>query len=426
MATYDASIRKANNSSQQDLIKQEEHCSVDPEKLATVGRALGHQVRINRTRSEYGLYTVSEVRQESPDNIVRMGKTGRERLGTSDEFAGTLDSQGPHPTFTDAEAERNSEFVERLADNGKHTGLIAIAPHGGDIERYTDLQAERVASRLATKGVSSWRCKGWKQGGGAFERWHIRSTDIHEASFPGLNSVISRGFAYAVAFHGFEPKEDDPDIIIGGAASGSLKQEIKAAIEGAIAGSGILVRIARPEEDFNGDSLRNIVNRLTAGGANGIQIEQSLRARSSHGQAIADAVTNVYDSKISQGPGTIEPKTPRDGILEQYVVLKATLAGPIEKIDLSNEQITLDDGSKTTILEKDLSSIVTKTNFPTNPPDFLAPMPPIVEWNLPDPQPLVRVLDPLPGTNQPCRSEQCLNVVPENAQDVSRSPLAQE
>ena len=415
MATYDASVRKALSPQQEDLIKQEEHCSADPEKLATVGRALGHQVRIKRTSSEYGLYTVSAVRQESPDNIVRMGKTGRERLGTSDEFAGTLDSQVPHPSFSDAEAERNGEFVERLADNGGHTGLIAIAPHGGDIERYTDLQAERVASRLAAKEVSSWQCKGWKQGGGAFERWHITSTDIHEASFPGLDSVISRGFTYAVAFHGFEPKEGKPDIIIGGAAPDSLKEEIKAAIEGAIASSGITVRIARPEEDFNGDSLQNIVNRLTADGANGIQIEQSLRARMSHGQAIADVVTNVYDSKISQGPGTIEPKTPREGILEQYVVLKATLAGPIEKIDLSNEQIILDDGSKTTVLEKDLSGAVAKINFPTNPPNFFAPMPPLVEWDLPDPQPLVRVLDSLPGTNQPCRSEQCLNEVPENA-----------
>src|SRR5215204_7175029 len=122
MTTYDAPIRKAHRSTQQDLIDHKEHCSADPEKLATVGRALGHQVRIKRTNSEYGLYTVSEVRQESPDNIVRMGKTGRERLGTSDEFAGTLDSQVPHPTFTDAEAECNGEFVERLADNGKHTG----------------------------------------------------------------------------------------------------------------------------------------------------------------------------------------------------------------------------------------------------------------------------------------------------------------
>ena len=74
---------------QDDLIKHKEHCSADPEKLATVGRALGHQVRIKRNNQEYGLYTVSEVRQETPDKIVRMGQSGRERLGKSGEFEGT-------------------------------------------------------------------------------------------------------------------------------------------------------------------------------------------------------------------------------------------------------------------------------------------------------------------------------------------------
>lgn len=290
MATYGASVEEA-LSSQQDLLDHEEHGSADPEKLATVGRALGHQVRIQRNSSQYGLYTVSEVRQESPENVVRMGVAGRRRLGTSDEFSATLDSQVPHPTYTDAQAEANGEFVERLGDNGTHAGLIAIAPHGGRIERYTDQQAERVASQL---GVSSWRCKGWKQGGGAFGRWHITSTDIHEASFPGLNQVISRGFTYAVAFHGF----GDPDILIGGAAPDSSKQEIKTAIEDALAGSDIEVRIARPDEGFGGDSPRNIVNRLTAGGTNGIQIEQSLAARSGYWQAIADAVANVYNPEI--------------------------------------------------------------------------------------------------------------------------------
>jgi len=39
----------------------------DPEKLATVGRERGHQVLIKRNDSEYGLYTVSQVRQERPD-----------------------------------------------------------------------------------------------------------------------------------------------------------------------------------------------------------------------------------------------------------------------------------------------------------------------------------------------------------------------
>jgi phage replication-related protein YjqB (UPF0714/DUF867 family) len=332
-----------------------------------------------------------------------MGEAGRERLGTSDEFTGTLDSQVPHPTFTDEQQARDhDEFVEQLQDDGRHTGLIVIAPHGGDIEPHTDRQAERVASRLAAKRASSWLCKGYKRGG-AFECWHITSTRIHEASFPGLNSVISRGFAHAVAFHGFEPGEDDPDIIIGGAAPYSLKQEIKAAIEGTIAGSGITVRIARPDEDFNGDDPRNIVNRLTAGGANGVQIEQSLPARTSHGQAIADAVASVYDPKIPQGPGTIEPKTPRDAIREQYVVLKATLAGPVESIDLSNEQITLDDGSRTTVITNNPDG--TTINFPTNPPGFFAPMPPIVEWNLPDPQTPIPVTPE--GTHQPCRGERC-------------------
>jgi phage replication-related protein YjqB (UPF0714/DUF867 family) len=237
------------------------------------------------------------VRQESPDNIVRMGSTGRKRLGTSDEFVGSLDSQVPHPTFDDADAETNNEFVERLKDNGKHTGLIIIAPHGGDIEPHTDQQAERVASRLAAKGVSFWRCKGFK-GEAAFPRWHITSTDIHEASFPLLNSVISRGFTYAVAFHGFDDPEIRFDILIGGAAPVYLKQDVETAIKGAITGSAITVHIASPDEKFGGDSLKNIVNRLTAGGANGIQIEQSPRARSNHWRDIADAVAHVYSSKL--------------------------------------------------------------------------------------------------------------------------------
>src|SRR5207244_12881498 len=113
MAAYGASVKKALTASQQDLIDHKEHCSADPVKLATVGRERGHQVRIKRNDSEYGLYTVSQVRQEGMDNIVRMGSAGRVRLGTSDEFIGSLGSQVQHPTFDDAEAEANNEFVVR-------------------------------------------------------------------------------------------------------------------------------------------------------------------------------------------------------------------------------------------------------------------------------------------------------------------------
>jgi phage replication-related protein YjqB (UPF0714/DUF867 family) len=300
MATYDAAVRKA-LPDQDDLQDRREHCSVDAARLATIGRAVGHQVRVRLSSDAFGLYTVSEVHPEDPDTIVRMGRRGRERLVTSDEsdeFDGVVDSVGPHPNLTVDQARACGELVERLRDNGRQRELIVIAPHGGDIERRTDEQAEHVASRLAAKAVSSWRCKGWKGGGGAFVRWHVTSTDISAASFPRLDLVISRGFSRAVAFHGFEDPEVDTDVLIGGCAPDELKQEVAAEIDRATAGSGLRVRIAEPEDNFGGDDERNVVNRLTAEGGSGIQIEQSLDARSRRWEEIADAVAAVYDTKV--------------------------------------------------------------------------------------------------------------------------------
>jgi phage replication-related protein YjqB (UPF0714/DUF867 family) len=295
MATHNTNVKKALNS-QSTLINKGEHCSADPEKLATIGCAMGHQIRVKRNENEYALYTVSETRPETPGTIVRMAREGRARLTPDgsdipDEFDAIVDSQVPHSTYTDEQAETNSEFVERLTDNGTHTGLVAIAPHGGRIEEGTDPQAERVAAQLAAKGISCWRCKGFKQGGGALERWHITSPDINEASFPLLNTIINRKFTYAVAFHGFT----EDRILIGGGADEALKCEIKSAIQQAI-GSSIEVNIATAADNFNGDNPHNIVNRLANG--NGVQIEQSLKARKDYGQKIADAVASVYKGKI--------------------------------------------------------------------------------------------------------------------------------
>jgi phage replication-related protein YjqB (UPF0714/DUF867 family) len=293
MATYSAVIRKAFEE-QCTVMGNAEHCSADPERLATISRGFGHQIRVKRNNSEYALYTVSEVRQESPDRLVRMAQAARDRLRAPDGFDATVDGRVPHPTLTEVQAERHSEFVERLEDDGTSTALIVIAPHGGAIEGLTDRQAERVQCQLRPRGVSSWRCMGWKRDGGAFERWHITSIDIHEASFPLLQQIINRGFAHAVAFHGFDDPE--PDILIGGTADDPLKQEIKTEIEEALDGSELRVRIAKPEELFGGDDERNIVNRLC--GQNGVQIEQSLKARQDYWHLIADAVASVYKSRV--------------------------------------------------------------------------------------------------------------------------------
>src|SRR5262245_35582756 len=83
-----------------------------PRSWQLLGVPLNIRFELNAT-TEYGRYTVSDVRPESPDNIVRMGPTGRKRLGTSGEFAAIIDSQVAHPTYNDATAKAKSEFVER-------------------------------------------------------------------------------------------------------------------------------------------------------------------------------------------------------------------------------------------------------------------------------------------------------------------------
>jgi|SRR5262245_50282669 len=293
-AAFDASVKRA-FSSQSTLIDRGEHCSLDPERFASIGRVLGSQVRVVRGPDEFGLYTVSETRQESIDTTVRMALPARQRLGTADEFEAAIQAQVPHPTFSDEEAQAHSEFVERLDDSGRQA-LVAIAPHGGTIERHTDEQAEQVAAILGCDRVSTWRCKGFKTGGGAFERWHITSVDIHPASFPLLDAIASRGFAYAVAFHGFS----EADILIGGAAPLALKQEIAKGVKRAVAGSSIRVRVAASSENYDGDSPNNLVNRLTADGVGGVQIEQSIEAREQFGTAIAEAVAAVYRERIAR------------------------------------------------------------------------------------------------------------------------------
>jgi hypothetical protein len=173
MATFSGQVRNRAN--------RREHCSVDAGQLESIGCALGQQVRIRKSQDQFALYTVGELSREQPSTIVRMTAAAQARLGASGEFDAIVDSQVTDSIHGDCEAEILGEFVERLTDGDVHTAMVVIAPHGGMIEEYTDDQAERVAAELS--GISCWRCKGWKPGGGAFDRWHITSTDIHRHHF---------------------------------------------------------------------------------------------------------------------------------------------------------------------------------------------------------------------------------------------------
>lgn len=253
---------------------------------------IGSQIRIRRNSSEFAAYTVTEIRPGDASNAVRMSSAGRQRLGTSNTFSATLLPVTASATLSDSQAKDAGEFTEWLRDSKSNQGLVAIAPHGGAIETRTDLQAKRVGELLS--GVSTWSCKGYKPGGGTYDRWHITSTDIDPVSFPGLAKIAKRGFAYSVSFHGMGAS----GILIGGGGPLELKQQLRSAILAAFGNTPVSIKIASKGDKLSGMSSRNVTNWLTAGGDGGIQLEQSYEVRTQHWAKVASAVAQVYSGLV--------------------------------------------------------------------------------------------------------------------------------
>ena len=301
---YAAQILELRLPEQNHLKKESERCSADPVKLESIGRSIGQQIRITR-RDDSGFIALYTVKQANPDadlgdpkraNVVRTGQTGRERLGTDAEMAAIVQAKvvDDPPQYGEHVGVR---FFEVADDDGKQAYFIAIAPHGGEIEKRTNEQAEQAVRELtaACFPASFWLCKGdGDKAKGAFDRWHITSEDIQPACFPLLEQVVSRTFCYGVAFHGFQRKKDEADVYIGGAASPLLKLAIERAL--IALKLPIKIKISTRDDDlkFQGFSPENIINRLAT---SGIQLEQSLEARE-YCAEIASAVAKVFASRL--------------------------------------------------------------------------------------------------------------------------------
>jgi phage replication-related protein YjqB (UPF0714/DUF867 family) len=298
---YDAQILKLRLPEQDALKNDAERCSADPVMLNSIGRAVGHQVRITRKDDArfIALYTVkqanppADLSDPSRANVVRTGQAGRERLGV------TVEEAVVHAAVVDTAPLHGKpigvRFFEVAEDDGKQAYLIAIAPHGGEIEKHTDEEVECLREELVSKGypASAWVCKGYGDKlKGASDRWHITSTDLHPASFPLLQALITRKFRYGVAFHGFAKQPCDSDVYIGGRAAEYLKKAIKNALEALSLPIKIKIATAADDPKFQGCSPDNIINRLAA---QGIHIEQSARARE-YSKDIAKAIVTVYRS----------------------------------------------------------------------------------------------------------------------------------
>jgi phage replication-related protein YjqB (UPF0714/DUF867 family) len=309
MPDVSVTVRRS-RSDQADLREHAEHASAPPDLLRSVGLEVGRQAIVRRDPDTVALYTLIDAGTEQSATTVRMGRGGRGRLDGEDQqsFRARLDSVAVDPAATPEEARRGEKLLERF-DDGHRRGLIVLAPHGGDIEPFTDNQADHVHELLCDLGVSSWSCQGFNPGGGASDRWHITSTDLSTDSFPRLRIAAARNVQHAVSFHGFVA-EGRPDIVIGGLAPEPLKRVLRAVISFAVAGAGLRVELAGTDDPLGGDEEANLVNRLTIDKRSGIQIEQQPSARAGtipgsetpRWQAVAAAVADVYRLLLTASP----------------------------------------------------------------------------------------------------------------------------
>jgi phage replication-related protein YjqB (UPF0714/DUF867 family) len=285
-----------------------EHCKANETQIKNIGRHSREQVRIEFPTANGilgAIYTVSSFFLNHAGGVILGNRIGdlNNCQPSGNACKGEVKAQIMIEGLDyDEEAEEKGELIEHLNHDVQNSKLVVIAPHGGEIEQWTDVEAEYVANHFSTDRVSLWLCKGfsYKDNEDALERWHITSTEISEKSFPKLNTIIGPNptFNYSIAFHGW--KEDS--ICVGGNPENpdtGLKGDIKVAIKKALEerNSDIEVNVSPcPTGKFNGDKPENIVNRL---GTNGIQIEQCKIARRDYHDVIAQAVANVIGTRIN-------------------------------------------------------------------------------------------------------------------------------
>jgi phage replication-related protein YjqB (UPF0714/DUF867 family) len=308
--SFDASFEVVHNGNQ---VRREE-CNANENQLNSIHRQPGEQIRIEfpiENATLGAIFTVAKPPFLSDEGRVIVG----DRIGNLDNCQllenackGKVKARIMLEGLDEDEEQARDmgELIEKLNHDIQNHKLVVIAPHGGNIEPGTDLEAEYVANHFSSDVASLWLCKGFssKSNGqsnkDALERWHITSTKISEKSFPKLNTIIGDNprFDYSIAFHGWTQNSicvggnpDNPDHEL----KCDIKHEIKKALQEA--NSDIQVYMSPcPEGDFNGDRPENIVNRL---GTNSIQIEQCRKARDDFHDVIAQAVVNVIGTRIN-------------------------------------------------------------------------------------------------------------------------------
>ena len=244
------------------------------------GFDFGQQIRVGEPdrggiKGDASVFTIRQEYPTDPDlDEVLIGSEYTENIGTSPEGTIVVAPFAPHPDLSTAGAGRsNDEYISQIVDNGEHTDLVAIAPHGGQMETNTARQALRIADRM---DITGWVGMAYDSSGEeeAYERWFVPDTNIHVASFPKLATIDARDFEYAVSFHGYHENEPSTDVTVGGLIGGEKRATVRSHIESQLKASGFEnPDVSSPSlGSQHATSSENVVNWITRNGRSGVEV----------------------------------------------------------------------------------------------------------------------------------------------------------
>lgn len=282
------SIHKALDS-QEEIKNSKEKASVSSAFKQDFGVDVGDQIRIQHLDNGLvGAFTVWDIHEDSA-KPVRMGERGRRKtFDTKSTFEGSVSPTVPENELTFQEAWRDSRSVETTWHDPNQTYLVALAPHGADMEACTDQIAIELYKNMPTEQCSMWAYHGF--GDDAGDRFHIKSSRLQPASYPGLAAVSTADFHHAISFH---VKANAGAIEIGGLADRAFREEVAEIIEAAVENSWGTV-LDYEDGTYMGQNEANIVNRLTADGHSGVQVELPIYAARNYRKRIARELAEFY------------------------------------------------------------------------------------------------------------------------------------
>lgn len=201
-------------------------------------------------------------------------------------FEVEIDPRVPAEDVDQEQADEEGDLVETFVEG--ETAIAALAPHGGQMQPFTDEQVELMLSEFSD--ATGWMLQGYGQNT-SFYRWYVPSADMSEASYPGLAQLSEETYDLAVSFSGITGQ----NIYVGGTADEALRQEIVDAIDEALPDDGSPVMLG--EDQYAADSEETLVNRITQDQSNGIWIGQPIADRRNSWDVIVEAVGSVLSEE---------------------------------------------------------------------------------------------------------------------------------